>query len=65
MNEERVQEIDFSLFVMKEIDMRDSLCLRVLRPCVYRCLRHTDICTPVYVFGRQMPVKGDLCKIVY
>jgi len=65
VNEERVQEIDFSLCVVKEIDMRDSLCLRVLRHCVYRCLRHTDISTPVFVFGRQMPGKGDLCKTVY
>lgn len=43
MNEQRIQEIDFSPFVVKEIDMRDSLCLRVPRPCVYMCLRRVCI----------------------
>ncbi len=61
VNERRIREIDFRPFVMKEIDMRDSLCLRVLRPCVYMCLRRVFVC----VFGRQMPEKGDMCKIVY
>lgn len=65
MNERRIWEIDFRPFVIKEIDMRDSLCLRVLRPSVYMCFRHANICTHVCVFRRQMPEKGDLCKIVY
>lgn len=57
MNEHRIREIDFRPFVMKEIDMRDSLCLRVLRPCVYMCLRRVFVC----VFSGDRCLRKEIC----